>query len=592
MAILKYINDEGQEDLVHVGPDRPEVLIGRAKECDLKTKNNTVSRKHAMVRYEAGRYVLRDLNSANGTFYRRQRITEATLDEGGIIICGTFQIEFRFDEQDHRRAGRPTVIPAPEAAERKAPEPQPPPPPPKQQPIEIPKVPSRPTEEVVTTLDYGAEVELLEVEEQVTFESRAPSGSTEPAHVGTVVEFQQRAEARRLEQLLAAEKDRETRIQALKEENERLSAEIEKREEEIRKLRAQIDDLSKVIARYEAAESTEDLRLADLERVLQATESERAALEEELAEQKTRTEQALQEAKEAVARAEMIASELAEVVKERDQLSARLDQMQAQFAEISSKQEELEKALESSKENLAAMEESQKRLMLEKSALEEEVQRWEALKKQFEMERTQARMEAEQLRKQLDELSAKLAQSSRAEDRVAALESQLATASQELAEVKQANRAYLKRISRLLEELEQAKARPVGPDLSQLEALRGEKSRLEAEVARLNLELSSAREQVARLAEKISTPESGLGRDRVALRDTVDRLNDLVSDCRTNLEVLLGLVGEIEQTGGLSPELASLLGQVTTSARLVSSTVQEIKRTAVEARNLLKGSQS
>ncbi len=60
-----------------------------------------VSRRHAELRYEEGRWVLRDLGSSNGTFILKEsgcftRITEETvLENGSQIAFGNAQFLFR-----------------------------------------------------------------------------------------------------------------------------------------------------------------------------------------------------------------------------------------------------------------------------------------------------------------------------------------------------------------------------------------------------------------------------------------------------------------------------------------------------------------
>ncbi|MHC5212833.1 MAG: FHA domain-containing protein, partial [Planctomycetota bacterium] len=45
----------------------PMALIGRAPECDVRIDDSSVSNRHAELRWEGGRWTLRDLNSTNGT---------------------------------------------------------------------------------------------------------------------------------------------------------------------------------------------------------------------------------------------------------------------------------------------------------------------------------------------------------------------------------------------------------------------------------------------------------------------------------------------------------------------------------------------
>ena len=48
--------------------DQPVLLLGRDERCDVEIPERQVSRHHASITIEEDRYILRDLNSKNGTF--------------------------------------------------------------------------------------------------------------------------------------------------------------------------------------------------------------------------------------------------------------------------------------------------------------------------------------------------------------------------------------------------------------------------------------------------------------------------------------------------------------------------------------------
>ncbi len=72
--------------------NRP-VTIGRAPDNDLPVDNLAVSNYHAKVYYEAGRMVIEDLDSLNGTFVNDLRIERATLHDGDNIHIGKHKIK-------------------------------------------------------------------------------------------------------------------------------------------------------------------------------------------------------------------------------------------------------------------------------------------------------------------------------------------------------------------------------------------------------------------------------------------------------------------------------------------------------------------
>jgi transcriptional regulator with PAS, ATPase and Fis domain len=70
------------------------VSIGTLPENDLVLADQTVSRKHAVVEEKTDGYVIRDLNSTNGTFLDGIRVREAYLTPGSVIRLGQTEISF------------------------------------------------------------------------------------------------------------------------------------------------------------------------------------------------------------------------------------------------------------------------------------------------------------------------------------------------------------------------------------------------------------------------------------------------------------------------------------------------------------------
>ncbi len=67
----------------------PEVVIGRAPDCDCVLDDNTVSARHSLIVYKHGQWWLRDAGSTNGTFLNDTRLEEAAvLRDGDQVRCG------------------------------------------------------------------------------------------------------------------------------------------------------------------------------------------------------------------------------------------------------------------------------------------------------------------------------------------------------------------------------------------------------------------------------------------------------------------------------------------------------------------------
>jgi len=69
------------------------VTIGRAPDNDLAVDNLAVSNYHAKVYYEAGRMVVEDLDSLNGTFVNDLRVERATLHDQDRVHIGKHTIK-------------------------------------------------------------------------------------------------------------------------------------------------------------------------------------------------------------------------------------------------------------------------------------------------------------------------------------------------------------------------------------------------------------------------------------------------------------------------------------------------------------------
>jgi anti-anti-sigma factor len=88
--------------------------LGRSQKADVRLPSRTVSRLHAAVSPSAGgSFVLRDLDSSNGTFVNGQRITEVELGDGDEILVGDVALRFCVPE-----AGAPPAAPPAERTVR------------------------------------------------------------------------------------------------------------------------------------------------------------------------------------------------------------------------------------------------------------------------------------------------------------------------------------------------------------------------------------------------------------------------------------------------------------------------------------------
>jgi len=87
--------------------DKDVVSIGRARDNDIVVENLSVSRNHARIRREAGKYILTDLNSANGCFVNGVKLTKAELAHDDIVSIGKHKLHFLGEDTDAPVAATP-----------------------------------------------------------------------------------------------------------------------------------------------------------------------------------------------------------------------------------------------------------------------------------------------------------------------------------------------------------------------------------------------------------------------------------------------------------------------------------------------------
>lgn len=66
-----------------------DTVVGRAAECDLSFSVSHMSRKHAQLSIVNGQLVVKDLESANGTFVNGKQVQEAKLNKGDELRLDT-----------------------------------------------------------------------------------------------------------------------------------------------------------------------------------------------------------------------------------------------------------------------------------------------------------------------------------------------------------------------------------------------------------------------------------------------------------------------------------------------------------------------
>ena len=94
-SVLKVLRGAGAGRTIQLGTS--PVVAGRVEESDLILDDPAASRRHFEVVYLPSGYILRDLDSTNGTMVNRVDVTECRLSNGDIITVGETDIGF-FEE--------------------------------------------------------------------------------------------------------------------------------------------------------------------------------------------------------------------------------------------------------------------------------------------------------------------------------------------------------------------------------------------------------------------------------------------------------------------------------------------------------------
>lgn len=74
--------------------EKKVIRLGRQLDNDIVFHEESISRLHAKILYEDGKYVLYDNNSTSGTFVNSKRVDRCVLNSGDLISFSTIQLMF------------------------------------------------------------------------------------------------------------------------------------------------------------------------------------------------------------------------------------------------------------------------------------------------------------------------------------------------------------------------------------------------------------------------------------------------------------------------------------------------------------------
>jgi pSer/pThr/pTyr-binding forkhead associated (FHA) protein len=96
---LSIKGDQGQEAKRQFS--QPQIMIGRDTKCDVSMMDEALSAHHARLTHHHGQWWLEDLNSTNGTYLNREKLTTpAVVITGDHFKCGNTVFSIQVEDSD------------------------------------------------------------------------------------------------------------------------------------------------------------------------------------------------------------------------------------------------------------------------------------------------------------------------------------------------------------------------------------------------------------------------------------------------------------------------------------------------------------
>jgi hypothetical protein len=86
-----------------------EITVGRVADNKIQVEHASVSGHHAVLRLDALDYVIKDLDSTNGTRINGERVTEQKLRRNDILRLGNIELLY---DSEHQPPGQPMPNPS------------------------------------------------------------------------------------------------------------------------------------------------------------------------------------------------------------------------------------------------------------------------------------------------------------------------------------------------------------------------------------------------------------------------------------------------------------------------------------------------
>ena len=96
-ALFQFVMRSGPTPGATYALEGDQLIIGRDATSNVAISDAEVSRKHARLTFQGGKYVLEDLGSTNGTFVNGQRLANATVLKSGDVVSLGEQIVLMYE---------------------------------------------------------------------------------------------------------------------------------------------------------------------------------------------------------------------------------------------------------------------------------------------------------------------------------------------------------------------------------------------------------------------------------------------------------------------------------------------------------------
>lgn len=95
--------------------DEQEIAVGRVAGNSIQLHDTEISRKHAALQATENGYLIRDLNSSNGTFVNGKGIRDKVLQSGDRVQLGRTLLLYTGSQQDEDQAANVSIVPSTDA---------------------------------------------------------------------------------------------------------------------------------------------------------------------------------------------------------------------------------------------------------------------------------------------------------------------------------------------------------------------------------------------------------------------------------------------------------------------------------------------